>query len=133
MFMAFTSSVGVEKDLALPADLADFRDGLDDPDFVVDRHDRNEHGVFPNRSFEFLWVREATRSDTQARRARQPFETHVQVQKAVGLHRQVGDIKSFLLEVSAAIQDALVLRLGGDYVLLLGLVELGDALDRRVV
>ena len=54
----------------------------------------------------------------------------IQIDDPVGLHRQVGDFKALLLEVTAGIEDVLVLSLGGDGVALLVLVEVQDSLDR---
>ena len=57
----------------------------------------------------------------------------VQVDQAVRLHRQVGDLEALELQVAAAVEHALVLGDAGDDVVLLVLVEAGDALDRQVV
>ena len=53
----------------------------------------------------------------------------IQIDDPVGLHQQVGDFEALLLEVTAGIEDALVLSLGGDDVALLVLVEVQDSLD----
>lgn len=56
---------------------------------------------------------------------------YLQVQQAVGQHRQVGDAEPFGLQNSTRVQHTLVLRLRRDHVTLLGLVEPGHALQGR--
>jgi hypothetical protein len=58
---------------------------------------------------------------------------HRQVEQAVGLHRQVGDLEALALQFAHGVQHGLVLGLHRDQVLALGLVELGHALDGQVV
>jgi hypothetical protein len=48
-------------------------------------------------------------------------------------HREVGDLEAALLQAAAAVQDALVVRLGGDHVVFLVLEESPNALDGQVV
>ena len=100
----------MEEGALLAADLADLGQRLDDADFVVHRHDRDDDGVVGDRG-------------TQ----------DVEIDQAVLLHRQVGDGKALLLEVTAGIEHALVLGHGGDDVVAPVLVEVGHALDRQVV
>jgi hypothetical protein len=109
MFMASTSS-GI-----LPAAWAasvwkNLGERLDDADLVVHRHDRHDHGLVGDGVPQL-----------------------VEVDQAVLLHRQVGDLEAVLLEVTAGIEHALVLGHRGDDVVLAVLVELGDAADREVV
>mmetsp|Transcript_43067 Transcript_43067/g.84220 ORF Transcript_43067/g.84220 Transcript_43067/m.84220 type:complete len:337 (+) Transcript_43067:513-1523(+) len=102
--------VGVEENLVLTADLADLLHWLDDPDLVVDCHDTAQHSVGAYRGPQL-----------------------VEVHDTVLHHGKVRDLETLLLEDAAGVEDALVLRLGGDDVLLLPLVEPRDALDRHVV
>ncbi|CAN6542026.1 unnamed protein product [Malus baccata var. baccata] len=104
------SRVRMEWNFELLANFPNFLHRLNNPNLVVHRHDRYEACIGPNRGAEL-----------------------VEVDKPVGLHRKVGHIVSLLLEMAAGIQNALVLRLGGDDVALLVLVEVHDALDRDVV
>mmetsp|Transcript_4183 Transcript_4183/g.10665 ORF Transcript_4183/g.10665 Transcript_4183/m.10665 type:complete len:345 (+) Transcript_4183:193-1227(+) len=103
-------NVRVEEDLVLATDLADLLHGLDDADLVVDCHDAAQNRVGADGGPELL-----------------------DVDDAVLLHRQVRYLEALLLQHTARVQDALVLRLRGDDMLLLALVEAGDALDRHVV
>jgi hypothetical protein len=102
--------VGVEEYLVLAAHVPNLSQRLDDANLVVDGHDADEDGVRPDGGLQQL-----------------------QVHQAVGLHWQVGDIPPLLLHVPAAVQHALVVRLRGDDVTLLVLVEVGHALDGHVV
>mmetsp|Transcript_30455 Transcript_30455/g.71157 ORF Transcript_30455/g.71157 Transcript_30455/m.71157 type:complete len:467 (-) Transcript_30455:143-1543(-) len=103
-------NVRVEEDLVGAADLADLLHGLDDANLVVDRHHAAQHRVGADGSLELL-----------------------EVHDAVLLHRQIGNLEALLLQHTARVQDALVLRLRGDDVLLLALVEASNTLDRHVV
>jgi hypothetical protein len=130
--------VGVEKDLFGAADGADFGDGLDHADFVVDRHDRDQHGVFSDCRFQDLeknvkLLEEVGGSPRVASLRSASLGAHLQIHKPIRLNRQISDIEPFLLQVPAAIQHALVFRLGSNDVLLFGLVKLGDAFDGGVV
>ncbi len=102
--------VGVEVDLALAADLADLGQRLDHADLVVHRHHRHDAGVRADRGLQLL-----------------------EVDEAVLLDRQIGDLEAFQLQVAAGIQHALMLGHHGDDVVLLALVEMRDALEREVV
>ena len=90
--------------------MANLLDGLDDADLVVDRHDRDERSGGTQRFLELL-----------------------EVDQAVGLDGEVSDLEAFLLEATARVEHTLVLGLGGDNVVLFGLVEMGDTLDGHVV
>ena len=49
---------------------------------------------------------------------------HLEIDQAVLLHRQVGDLEALLLEMAAGIEHAFVLGHGGDDVVLAVLVEI---------
>ena len=102
--------VGVEDHVALVTELADFGDRLDDADLVVGEHDRDQDGLVVHR----------------------PLQV-VEVDQAVGLHRQIGDAIAVFLEALAGIEHRLVLGDLGDDVVAALPVHLGDALDREVV
>ena len=57
----------------------------------------------------------------------------VEVDEAVGLHGQIGDVVALLLELLAGVEDGLVLGDLGDDVVAALAVHLGDALDGEVV
>jgi hypothetical protein len=103
------SSICVEEDFLLSADLADFFDGLDDSNFIVDHNDRDHDGVWTESLLELL-----------------------QVYDTIGLNRQVSHIEALLLQVTATVQDTFMVNLSSDDVFLLSvlLVELRNTLDR---
>lgn len=100
----------MERNVSLSTDLPDFFDWLDHPNLVVHRHDGDEPGVGPDGGSE-----------------------RIEVDDAVGVNGEVGDVEALLLEITAGVEDALVLRLGGDDVALLLFIEVHDALDGDVV
>mmetsp|Transcript_11266 Transcript_11266/g.27055 ORF Transcript_11266/g.27055 Transcript_11266/m.27055 type:complete len:302 (-) Transcript_11266:160-1065(-) len=101
----------MEDDLPRSAQFSDLLQGLQRPDFVVDGHHANQYGIVANRSLQFIHI------DASGRL----------------LNRQVRHIVSLHFETPAAIEDALVLRLGRDDVLASFLVEMSGALDAQVV
>ncbi|KAG6546487.1 hypothetical protein Mapa_012036 [Marchantia paleacea] len=103
-------SIRVEKDLMLATYLSNFLDWLYNPNLVVHKHDRHQSSIGSNGCLQLL-----------------------EIDEPILLHREVGDIEPFLLQVTAGVKHALVLRLRGDDVLLLVLVEVSDSLDRDVV
>mmetsp|Transcript_20258 Transcript_20258/g.71617 ORF Transcript_20258/g.71617 Transcript_20258/m.71617 type:complete len:489 (+) Transcript_20258:292-1758(+) len=102
--------VAVEERLVCAAQRADLGDGLHDANLVVHAHDRH-----------------------QRRLRRQRLAQLLQIDEAVVLHAQVRDAEAVLLERAARVEDAFVLRLCGDDVVLALLVELRHALHRDVV
>ena len=102
--------IDVEDDAALAAHRADRRDILDHADLVVDEHHRDHDRVRPHRRL-------------------QPVE----VEQAVFLDIEVGDLETLALEFTHRIEHRLVLGLDGDQVLAAGLVEMRGALQRKVV
>jgi SHS2 domain-containing protein len=102
--------IDVEDDAALTADRADRRDVLDHADLVVDEHHRDQDRVRPQRRLEL-----------------------VEVEQAVFLHVEVGDVETLALQLAHRVEHRLVLCLHGDQVLAARLVELRRALDREVV
>mmetsp|Transcript_11703 Transcript_11703/g.37170 ORF Transcript_11703/g.37170 Transcript_11703/m.37170 type:complete len:405 (-) Transcript_11703:257-1471(-) len=102
--------IRVEENLVLAANRPDVRHGLDHADLVVHCHDRHNHGILPDRGLELR-----------------------EVHQPIRLHREVGDVKARLLELAARVEDALVVSLRGDDMLLLLAVEVGHALDGHVV
>lgn len=102
----------MEENLLASAKLANVRQRLLDTNLVVDSHDGDEAGLGPDGLLQIL-----------------------EVDQTVVLHGQICDLKALVLQVSAAVQDALVLRLAGDDVVLLArpLEESRHALDAHVV
>ena len=88
-------SVGVEQNAGLLADLAYLRDGLDGADLVVGKHDAHQAGIRPDGGLHCLRRHDTVRRDIQQ-----------------------SDGKSFLLQGLQGVQDGVVLKLGGDDVLL---------------
>ena len=83
--------VGVEEDLPLAAEGADFGDGLDGADLVVGKHDGDEAGVVPQG------VRHILNEDD-----------------AVGVRVEERDLKALLLQTVQRVEDGMVLKLGGN-------------------
>ena len=80
--------VGVKNNAALPADHAEFGDGLDCADFIVRRHHRYQNRVRADRPFQIV--------------RRNP---------SVRIHRQPCDFKAFLFfEVVKAVKHRVVLN-----------------------
>ena len=102
--------VGVEDDALFVAERADFLDRLDDADFVVGVHDRDEDGLVVHGALEVF-----------------------DVDEAVALHGEIGDAEALLFELLAGVEDGLVLGDFGDDVVAALAVHLGDALDGEVV
>ena len=101
------------EDLVLTAERADFFQRLHDTDLVVDGHDRHEKRVFVHRLLQYLHIDEAVR-----------------------LHWQVSDFETFLLQLPAAVQNALVLSLQRDDVVALFVacpIETRNSLDGHIV
>lgn len=87
--------------LILPTKLTNVLDGLDDSDLVVDGHDGDETGFTrSNGSFQLI-----------------------QLDSALVIDRKVSDFEALGLELTTRVEDALVLCLRSDDVLLLGLVK----------
>src|SRR5579859_6487154 len=95
---------------ALFGNLADFRDGVDDANFVIGVHDGDQ-----NRG-----------------RLNGRFQT-VQADTPILLHRQIGDLETMLLKVLASIEHSFVLDGLGDDVVALLAEHFRDALDHQVV
>ena len=70
------------------ADGADFSDGLKRADFVVCVHNRNQRSVVPQGLLELL-----------------------QADKAVAVHRQIGDLEALLFQGGTGMQNGVVLKL----------------------
>jgi len=103
--------ITVELDLVVLAQLAYFCKRLHCPDFVVDAHDADEGGLAgPDGSLQLLEAHEAR-----------------------VIHPEICDIKALGLQPSTAVENALVLGLCRDHVLLLGSVEPSNALNCDVV
>lgn len=102
----------MEKDLLFPAELADLLNRLDDTDLVVDGHDTDEGSLGSDSSLEIFHLDEA-----------------------VVLNGKICDLETLILKMATAVEDALVLSLCGDDVLLLARAakEASDALDAHVV
>ena len=90
---------------AFAADVAQRGDVLNHADFVVHKHHRGQDGV---------------RADGGAE--------GVQIQQAVVLRGQVGDLEALALQLATGVQHGLVLGLDGDQVLALGFCRTGPRL-----
>ena len=102
--------IDMKNNALFPANSPDGGNVLDHADLVIHKHDAGQNGVRANRGFE-----------------------SVQVDQAVGLHIEVGDLKTLALELAAGVEHGFVLGLDRDQVLAFGFVELRRALDRQVV
>ena len=100
----------MEEDLVGSADLSNLLDWLLNTNLVVDVDDGADQGVWADRLLEDLEVNEA-----------------------IGLHWKVGDVKPFVLEFAARVEDALMVNLGSNDVLLLVSVERCDTLEAEIV
>lgn len=85
---ASLSCIGVEEDFLGAAEFTNFLDRLDDSDFVVDSHDRDEGSVRTNGFLQLL-----------------------QVDDTVALNRQIRHFETFILENTARIEHAFVFLL----------------------
>src|SRR5437879_13333890 len=103
-------AVNVEKGSVCLGDLADLGDRIDYPDLVIGGHDRDQDGL---------------RGDGAAH--------VVQVDAAVLLHRQIGDLEAVLLQALAGVQHRLMFDYLGDDVVALLAVHLRDAFDGQVI
>lgn len=105
-------TIGVKVDLFGAAQFADFFHGLNDADLVIDGHYAHQHRIRSNGSFELF-----------------------KVDQPITLHRQVRDLEAFVLQMSAAIQHALVFCLTCDDVFLLSRTakESGDTFDAHII
>ncbi|WVZ12382.1 hypothetical protein V8G54_016912 [Vigna mungo] len=104
------SRISVKRHIVLLANSPNFLHRLNYSNFIIHRHHRNKPRIGPNRSPKLL-----------------------QINQPVRFNRKIGDLETFLLEVAAGIEHALVLRLRGYHVPLLVLIEMHDALDGDVV
>ena len=87
--------VGVEPHAAPAADFTDFPDGLQGADLIVCVHDRHQGGVLPNGGFHLLGP-----------------------DNAIAVHFQIGDLEALLFKSGTGVQNSVVLKFGGDQVLL---------------
>ncbi len=108
------NGVHMKEDFLFLGDFADFRDGLDDADFVVRVHDGDENRLGSDRAAEI-----------------------VEVNQAVGRDGQIGDVAAGFFQALADVEHGLVLgRLGDDVIAVLAALftkRVCDALDREVV
>lgn len=104
--------VGVEENFLAAAQLANLVHRLHNADLVVDCHDGNERRLRPDGLLQVFHADEA-----------------------IGLDWQVGDIETFILQVAARVEHALMLGLAGNDVVLLAvaLEEARHALNGHVV
>ncbi len=102
--------IDVEQHAARAGQFTDGGDVVDRADFVVHVHQRDQDGVVAQRRLDL------GRGDD-----------------AVFAWLEVGDFETFTLELASGIQDRLVLDLGGDDVLALGLIEVRNAFQGEVV
>lgn len=100
----------MEESFVLATQVSYLLKGLNDSDFVIDVDHRADESVGSQGFLEFL-----------------------DIQDSVGLHWQVGDFESFVLESAASVKDALVLNLSSYYMFLLVSVELSYTLKTKVV
>jgi hypothetical protein len=100
----------VEDDAALVADFSNLGNRLNRPDLVVREHDADEDGLVVDRALEI-----------------------VEIDQAIGLHRQIRDAITVLLETFAGVEHSLVLRDLGDDVVAALAIHLGNPLEREIV
>ncbi len=103
-------AIHMEENALFLGDFADFFDGLNDADFVVGVHDGDQN-----------------------RFRRDGLAQIVEIDAAVFLHRQIGDLVAVFLEALAGIEHGLVLGDLRDDVIALLAVHFGDALDGQVI
>ena len=103
-------AVGVEEHAALATDLANFPPRLQDADFIVCGHDRDQDRLVVDRALQIF-----------------------QIHQTIFLHRQISHAVAILLKPLAGVEHRLVFGHGGDDVVAFLAVHLGDALDRQVV
>src|SRR5476649_2300994 len=104
------SRVDMQQDALGTGQLADGRNVVDGADFVVHVDHGNQDGVFTQRGLD-----------------------HGRSHDTVGGWLEVGDLKTFTLQLAHGVEDSLVLNLGGDQVLAFGRVEMRRTLDCQVV
>ena len=101
--------IHVEENAFLLGDLSDFSDGLDDADFVVRVHDRDQDRLRRNCATEI-----------------------VEINAPVSFDRQICHFVTILLETLTGIERGFVLGDLRDDVIALFAVHLGDAFDREI-
>src|SRR6185312_1310160 len=102
--------IGKKEHSMPPGDPADLPDRLNDTDFVIRIHDRDERGGWPDRGLEGGKIDQTGPIDPQPT-----------------------DLRTQALQVMTAIQYGFVFRDDGDQVIAFGSVRLEDALDRQIV
>ena len=88
--------IGVEGHACFLTNGADFRNGQNGADFIVGVHNRDQAGIFPDGILDLLSGDGMTLA-----------------------HIQVGHFKAFLLQLGQGVQHSVVLKGGGDNVLLI--------------
>ena len=101
--------IHMQEDTFFFGDLSDFGDGLNDTDFIVRVHDRNQNRLRRNRATEI-----------------------VEIDAPVLFDGQIGDLVAVLLQALTGIERGFVLGDLRDDVIALLAVHLGDAFDREV-
>ncbi len=99
----------MEEDALFLGDLSDFSDGLNDTDFIVRVHDRNQDRLRRNRATEII-----------------------EVDAPVLFDRQISDLVAVLLQALTGIERRFVLGDLRDDVIALLAVHLGDAFDCEI-
>ena len=102
--------VHVEQDVVLFGDFADFRDGLDDADFVIRVHDRDEDRFRRDRAAKIVEIDEPVLCDGQ-----------------------IGDFEARFLQALAGVEHGLVLGRLRDDVIALFAIGFRDALEARLL
>ncbi|EDZ73557.1 hypothetical protein AWRI1631_30480 [Saccharomyces cerevisiae AWRI1631] len=97
-------------DLILSTNCTNFFNRLDDTDFIIDSHHRDETGIWSNGIFQFL-----------------------QIDKTLIVHIQESDFKSLLHHGPCGFQDTLVFRSSGDDVFLSLLIKSWDTLKNHII
>jgi hypothetical protein len=96
--------------VALATQLADLSNRLQHADLVVRRHDCDQDGLIVDGAFQV-----------------------VEIDQAILLDGHIGDAVAIFLQTLASVEHSLMLSHGGDDVIALLPVHLGDALDSEVI
>ena len=102
--------IGVEQDAAFARDLSDFLDVLNDADFVIRGHDRDQDRLVGDRVAKI-----------------------VEIDKSLVVDRQKRDAATFLFQVLAGIENRLVFGDAGDDVIALFAIHPRHAFERQIV
>ena len=103
-------SIDVENDAFFTAQGANGGNVLNHTNFIVDEHHADQNRVRPNRILE-----------------------RFKIQQTIGLHVQIGRIKTLTLQLTKGVEHCFMLGLHGDDVLAFRFIKLRCTLDRQIV